>query len=425
MLDRPKAGEKAALIQVAIGAAVDDSNTQEFHLLAESAGAKAVYCKTVQRAQAEVKFYIGKGQALDIAEELAGIEVELVIFNAPLTPAQQRNLERLLNLRVLDRSGLVLDIFAQRARSHEGKLQVELAQLNHLATRLVRGWTHLERQKGGIGLRGPGETQLETDRRLLSNRVKQLKKRLEKVQKQRCELRKFREKQLIPVVALAGYTNTGKSSLFNQLTDSNVLAKNQLFATLDPTWRKLKNHPSPILLADTVGFISDLPHELVEAFKSTLEETAFADLILHVIDANDPERRDREKVVEQVLAELGAGDAPQIKVYNKIDLTNDQPKVVFCEKGLIKVVYCSAKTGVGLDLLQKAIVEHLQGFEKTGYLVINPQEGALRSQLFAHNAVLEESIQDDGALKLKIKLSQADLDKLSAKFKRSLILQIK
>lgn len=418
MFERPKSGEKAALIQVAIGESVDSAKTAEFHLLAKAAGAEIVYQREISRGQVEPKYFIGKGQAEEIAAALKMVEAEVVIFNAPLSPSQERNLEKLFNIRVLDRSGLVLDIFAQRARSHEGKLQVELAQLSHLATRLVRGWTHLERQKGGIGLRGPGETQLETDRRLLAVRLKQLKKRLEKVSKQRFEVRKSRERRAIPVVALAGYTNSGKSSLFNALTDAEVLAKNQLFATLDPTWRKLNAVGQTILLADTVGFISDLPHELVEAFKSTLEETAYADLILHVIDAADEERLAREEVVVQVLDEIGAQEVAQIRVYNKIDLTGDSAAIKRDAQGRVEAVYCSALTTEGLEQLRQAIVEFFQEEQCEGWLVLAPDEGALRAELFAQKAVLAQEIAEDGAIALHIRLSSRQLATLQARYRR-------
>ncbi|WP_298080963.1 ribosome rescue GTPase HflX, partial [uncultured Cardiobacterium sp.] len=324
MFERPKSGERAALVQVDINRTPDPAVEEEFHQLALSAGAQIIWAERYSRGEAEPRYYIGRGQAEALAAAVKAHDIELVIFNAPLSPSQERNLEKLCSARVLDRSGLVLDIFAQRARSHEGKLQVELAQLNHLATRLVRGWTHLERQKGGIGLRGPGETQLETDRRLLAVRIKQLQRRLTHVKKQREENRKARARRDIPTVALAGYTNSGKSTLFNTITEADVYAQDQLFATLDPTWRKL-NHAGAqtILMADTVGFVSDLPHELVAAFSATLEETARADLLLHVIDVADPHHLEREEVVEDVLKSINAADVPTLRVYNKIDLRGE------------------------------------------------------------------------------------------------------
>lgn len=424
MFERPQSGEKAALIQVDIGRTTDDAVREEFHLLAASAGAEAVWCATFMRAEPEPKYFIGRGQAEEIAQAVATHGIELVIFNAPLSPSQERNLEKLFQARVLDRSGLVLDIFAQRARSHEGKLQVELAQLNHLATRLVRGWTHLERQKGGIGLRGPGETQLETDRRLLAVRIKQLKKRLEKVERQRFETRKGRERRDLPTVALAGYTNSGKSTLFNRLTDANVLAKDQLFATLDPTWRKLvHNGAQTILMADTVGFVSDLPHELVAAFKSTLEETAYANLVLHVIDYADTDHLDREAVVESVLDEIGALEVPRIRVFNKIDLKAEEPRALRDSQGKIHSVFVSARTGAGMDLLIEAITGHFRERAYQGWLHLSPSEGALRAELFKEHAVLEENVREDGSLDLHITLQEKRFHQLQSQYNRPFELQ--
>ena len=340
---------------------------------------------------------------------------------APLSPSQERNLEKLFSARVLDRSGLVLDIFAQRAHSHEGKLQVELAQLNHLATRLVRGWTHLERQKGGIGLRGPGETQLETDRRLLAGRIKQLERRLGKVQKQRDENRKARSRRDIPTVALAGYTNSGKSTLFNTLTEADVYAQDQLFATLDPTWRKLRHDGAQtILMADTVGFVSDLPHELVAAFSATLEETARADLLLHVIDVADPHHLEREEVVEEVLQSIGAADVPTLRVYNKIDLRSEAPRIKSGDGGKIEAVFLSALTGEGVDLLVEAIGEHFKSGEKSGWLHLLPQEGALRAALYAEHAVQEERNAADGSQWLKLVLREKRFHQLQSQYNRRL-----
>lgn len=421
MFERPKAGEKAALIQVDIGRAFDAAREEEFHLLAQSAGAETVWTARFSRGEAEPKYLIGKGQAEQIAEAVQSYGIELVIVNAALSPSQERNLEKLLSARVLDRSGLVLDIFAQRARSHEGKLQVELAQLNHLATRLVRGWTHLERQKGGIGLRGPGETQLETDRRLLAIRIKQLEKRLAKVERQRFETRKSRSRRELPTVALAGYTNSGKSTLFNRLTHSDVLAKDQLFATLDPTWRKLQHEGrQEILLADTVGFVSDLPHELVAAFHSTLEETAFADLILCVVDYHDEERFERERVVESVLEEIGAAEVPLIRVFNKIDLADEAPRVLCDETGKVHSVFLSALTGAGTDLLIAALQSHFADGMEEGWLLLAPREGALRAELFALQALQEEQFLEDGTMALRLRIAQKDRLRLQSQYNRVL-----
>ncbi len=425
MFERPKSGERAALIQVDIGRSADDSVREEFRLLATSAGAEVVWMETFSRAEPEPKYLIGKGQAEIIADAVKAYGIELVIINATLSPSQERNLEKLFLTRVLDRSGLVLDIFAQRARSHEGKLQVELAQLNHLSTRLVRGWTHLERQKGGIGLRGPGETQLETDRRLLAVRIKQLKKRLEKVERQRYEIRKNRSRRDMPTVALAGYTNSGKSTLFNRLTNADVLAKDQLFATLDPTWRKLIHGGSKtILMADTVGFISDLPHELVAAFQSTLEETVYADLILHVIDYHDCDHIDREMVVNDVLEEIGASEVPVIRVFNKIDLKDELPRVLRDEQGNIHTVFLSAKTGLGIDLLIEAITTAFSAAEKVGWLHVQPTEGALRAELFRAQAVMEEKFCEDGSMNLHVRLPEKHLHRLESQYNRHFDLKL-
>lgn len=419
MFERPKSGERAALIQVDINTMSDPAVMQEFRDLALSAGAQICWTQTFSRSEPEPRYYIGRGQAETIAEAVKAHDIELVIFNAPLSPSQERNLEKHLSTRVLDRSGLVLDIFARRARSHEGKLQVELAQLNHLSTRLVRGWTHLERQKGGIGLRGPGETQLETDRRLLANRIKQLQARLHKVQKQRSENRKSRERQDIPTVALAGYTNSGKSTLFNVLTSAQVYAKDRLFATLDPTWRKLA-YPDPhmILLADTVGFISDLPHELVAAFSATLEETACADLLLHVIDVAEQDHSERETVVEEVLQEINADAVPTIRVYNKIDLRGDQPHILYNEHGKADTVFVSALTGAGIEALKQVIVDFFKSDEKSGWLCLSPEEGALRAALYANHSVSEERICPDGRQWLHLVLREKHFHQLQSQYNR-------
>ncbi|MDO4643370.1 MAG: GTPase HflX [Cardiobacteriaceae bacterium] len=420
MFERPKSGERAALVQVDINRTPDRAVEEEFHQLALSAGAQIIWAERFARAEAEPRYYIGRGQAESIASAVKTHDIELVIFNAPLSPSQERNLEKLLSARVLDRSGLVLDIFAQRARSHEGKLQVELAQLNHLSTRLVRGWTHLERQKGGIGLRGPGETQLETDRRLLAGRIKQLQRRLDKVQKQREENRKARGRRDMPTVALAGYTNSGKSTLFNILTEANVYAQDQLFATLDPTWRKLQyDGAQTILMADTVGFVSDLPHELVAAFSATLEETARADLLLHVIDVADPHHLDREAVVDEVLKAIDANELPMLRVYNKIDLRGETPHIKYDANGQVESVFVSALSGAGIDLLRNAIIDFFKSSERSGWLQLSPQEGALRAALYADHAVQEERIAADGSQWLKLVLREKRFHQLQSQYNRT------
>ncbi|MFZ1723587.1 MAG: ribosome rescue GTPase HflX, partial [Dokdonella sp.] len=330
MFDRSKKGERALLLQAQAPGQHDAALLEEFAELARSAGATVVGNLAARLDRPNPRYFVGTGKAEELKALRVALDADLILVNHALSPVQERNLEKLTECRVVDRTGLILDIFAQRARSHEGKLQVELAQLKHMSTRLVRGWTHLERQRGGaIGLRGPGETQLEIDRRLLAVRVKQLQKRLDKVEVQRNQARRSRERSALPVVALVGYTNAGKSTLFNAMTGAGVYAADQLFATLDPTLRRIDGLAcGPIVLADTVGFIRELPHDLVAAFRSTLAEAREADLLLHVIDASDPERDTRVADVEGVLAEIGASDLPQVLVYNKIDrLESDVPRV--------------------------------------------------------------------------------------------------
>lgn len=358
MLERPAAGERAVIVQLDFGQKDIPEQLEEVRLLAESAG--AAICSEVYgpRRSPDAATYAGKGKVQEVAAEVAAHDANLVIFNHELSPAQERNLERTLQCRVIDRTSLILDIFAQRAQSAEGKLQVELAQLDHLATRLVRGWTHLERQKGGIGLRGPGETQLETDRRLLGKRVKLLKERLVKLERQRGVQRKARARGEVLNVSLVGYTNAGKSTLFNALTHAGVYAADQLFATLDTTSRKLwLGAAGNIVISDTVGFIRDLPHELVAAFHATLDATSQADLLLHVVDSASPAREEQVAEVNKVLAEIGASDVPQIMVLNKLDLTGLPPAVERDEYGRILRIRLSARSGEGLPLLREALSE--------------------------------------------------------------------
>ncbi|MDB5813475.1 MAG: GTP-binding protein HflX [Rhodocyclales bacterium] len=359
MFERPASGNRAVLVQVDFGEASMTDRIAELALLAGSAGAETVALIQGKRRAPDAALFVGKGKAEEIAEAVRESEADIVIFNHELAPGQQRNLERVLQRRVVDRNSLILDIFALRAKSHEGKLQVELAQLQHLATRLVRGWTHLERQKGGIGLRGPGETQLETDRRLLGNRVAMLKERLKGLEKQRRVRSRARERQEVPVVALVGYTNAGKSTLFNALTKAGAFAADQLFATLDTTLRRiyLKDAANSLIVSDTVGFIRDLPHAVVAAFHSTLEETASADLLLHVVDASSPEREAQVRIVDSVLEEIGAGAVPRILVWNKIDATAGEPGVERDACGNIQRVLLSARSGAGLDNLRAALAE--------------------------------------------------------------------
>lgn len=360
MFERPATGERAVLVQLDLGQGACEERLSELKLLAISAGASVEAVVSGRRAAPDPALFAGKGKVEEIAEALRVHEGDLVIFNHALSPAQQRNLERALERRVVDRTALILDIFALRARSHEGKLQVELAQLSHLATRLVRGWTHLERQKGGIGLRGPGETQLETDRRLLGNRVKLLKTRLAQIEKQRKTRRRSRSRNEVLSVSLVGYTNAGKSTLFNALTKAGSYAADQLFATLDTTSRRLFVGSGNVVLSDTVGFIRDLPHALVAAFKATLEETAHADLLLHVVDSASEDRDAQIAAVNEVLAEIGAADVPQIMVWNKIDLTRAAATVERDDCDRIRRVFLSARTGEGLGLIRDALAETAQ-----------------------------------------------------------------
>ena len=365
MFERPTSGERAVLVQLDLGQGAIEERLSELKLLVGSAGASVEAVVQGRRAAPDSKLFAGSGKVQEVGEALRAHGADIVIFNHALSPAQQRNLERELQCMVIDRTALILDIFAQRARSHEGKLQVELAQLEHLATRLVRGWTHLERQKGGIGLRGPGEKQLETDRRLLGTRVKVLKSRLAQIEKQRKVRRRARERRDVLSVSLVGYTNAGKSTLFNALTKAGAYAADQLFATLDTTSRRLyvggdrseEGAGVNVVLSDTVGFIRDLPHALVAAFQATLEETAQADLLLHVVDSASEDRDAQIEAVNLVLAEIGAADVPQILVWNKIDLTRAAPAVERGDCDKIRRIFLSARTGEGLDLLRDALAE--------------------------------------------------------------------
>ncbi len=414
MFERPRGGQKAVLVHLEFPGTHYSQAQSEFVELAESAGAEVLASLTGRRDVPDAKYFVGSGKAAEIAAAVVEHKAELVVFNHDLSPSQERNLEKLLQCRVLDRTGLILDIFAQRARSHEGKLQVELAQLQHLATRLVRGWSHLERQKGGIGLRGPGETQLETDRRLVGARIKRLKDRLDKVRGQRRTSGAARRKAEIPAVSVVGYTNAGKSTLFNQLTGAQAYAADQLFATLDPTLRKLPLGPGEkVILADTVGFIRDLPHDLVDAFHATLEETRQADLLLHVVDAADPERIERIQQVQSVLDEIGATEVPQIEIFNKIDLIEGvQPRIERDEAGVVRRIYVSAITGAGLDLVREALVERFYSDIEERELTIPASAGRLRARLFAMGAVKSESTDEDGVSQLRICLPRAQLERL-------------
>ena len=412
MFERPQSGERAILVHAGPAGAPDDSERSEFAELARSAGAIIVDEIVSARKKPEPRFFIGKGKVEELRASAAANGAELVIFGTPLSPSQERNLERELKCRVLDRAGLILDIFAQRARSFEGKLQVELAQLRHLSTRLVRGWTHLERQKGGIGLRGPGETQLETDRRLLGRRIRQLNARLEQVDARRTMNRRNRVRAEVPTVALVGYTNAGKSTLFNALTNADVYVRDQLFATLDPTVRRLElPDGTEVVLADTVGFVRDLPHELIAAFRSTLQEAREADLILHLIDASDPNRWQRVRQVNSVLKQLDADRVPQIRVYNKIDLLDRQPRLTSNRHGEGRAVWLSASTGEGIPLLLDAIGDRLHRKTLHRLIHLQPSQGRVRSRLFELGAVLKEQAEDDGGWTLELEMAEQDLQR--------------
>ena len=378
-----------------------------------SAGGRPVALVTGHRRAPAARFFVGSGKLEEIRAVKEAEGADLVVFNHPLSPSQERNLEAALECRVIARTGLILDIFAQRARTHEGKLQVELAQLQHMSTRLVRGWTHLERQKGGIGLRGPGETQLETDRRLLRVRIRAIEARLDKVKAQRAQSRRARQRAELPLVSIVGYTNAGKSTLFNRYAAADVYAADQLFATLDPTLRRVEiPHLGEVVLADTVGFISDLPHTLIDAFKATLEETLNADLLLHVVDVAAEQRDYWMTEVELVLSEIGAGELPVLLVYNKVDLLEQAPRIIRNNEGTPIAVYLSAQNGYGLSLLEDALRERLQEDMFEASVEITPQQGKLRAALFDLGAVLEESFTPAGNSVLSVRLPKKQWQRL-------------
>ena len=411
MFERPQTGERAVLVRLGVGAPIDPEDIEEFTQLALSAGTRPVATVTGRRERPDPRYFLGSGKAEELRDVARASEADVILVDHALSPSQERNLEKLIERRVLDRNGLILDIFAQRARSFEGKLEVELAQLKHIASRLVRGWTHLERQRGGgVGLRGPGETQLETDRRLIAQRVRVLTRRLAKIKQQRETGRQMRAEIPVPSLALVGYTNAGKSTLFRALTGADAYVADQLFATLDPTVRRIQlPGGTAVVVADTVGFIRELPHELVAAFESTLTEARAATLLLHVVDASNPRREEQLHAVNAVLEEIGASAIPQLVVYNKIDRLSSAPRIDRDAEGRAVAVWISAEKAVGLDLLREAVAERLARFARRALLKVAPSAGALRSRLYAARAVRAESAGSDGSLELAVELPDIEL----------------
>ncbi len=418
--ERPRGGERALLVHINFPHQPDQDDLAEFVELVHSAVVENVELIVGSRLQPIAKTFIGKGKLTEIAAQVESLQIDVVLFNHALSPSQERNLEQSLECRVLDRTGLILDIFAQRAQSFEGKLQVELAQLKHLSSRLVRGWTHLERQKGGIGLRGPGETQLETDRRLLGKRIKYLNNRLRKVSRQREQSRQARSKADIPTISLVGYTNAGKSTLFNKLTDASVYAADQLFATLDPTLRKLRlSAQQVVILADTVGFIRHLPHDLVAAFRATLVEMREADLILHVVDCSDDSRQEKIEAVNQVLHEVGAADVPQLLIYNKIDVCGFEARVDADDQGQTWRIWLAAINKSGFEGLIEVLRNRFCERTAVYRLVLKASEGQIRAFLFENGSIDAEIFENNGDIDLKLRLTPAFFKRLKRKFKIS------
>jgi GTP-binding protein HflX len=413
VFERPRTGERAVLVRLGIGAPVDPEDLEEFRQLALSAGVQPVATVTGRRDRPDPRYFMGSGKAEELRAVAESEGAEVILVDHALSPSQERNLEKLIGRRVLDRNGLILDIFAQRARSAEGKLEVELAQLKHISSRLVRGWTHLERQRGrggGVGLRGPGETQLETDRRLVAKRIHVLERRLDKLKQQRETGRQMRAEIPVPSVALVGYTNAGKSTLFRALTGTEAYVADQLFATLDPTVRRMMlPGGAGVVVADTVGFIRELPHELVAAFQSTLTEAREATLLLHVVDASDPRREERVEQVNRVLAEIGADRIPQVLVYNKIDRLGVPPRVERDAEGRAHTVWISAEKRLGLDALVGVIAERLSRSVRRAVLGLPASAGALRAKLYSSGAVRAERSHGDGSLELDVELPDDEL----------------
>jgi GTP-binding protein HflX len=401
-------------VRLGLGAPIDPEDLEEFTQLALSAGARPVATVTGRRERPDPRYFLGSGKAAELRDVARVSDADLILVDHALSPSQERNLEKLIERRVLDRNGLILDIFAQRARSFEGKLEVELAQLKHIGSRLVRGWTHLERQKGGIGLRGPGETQLETDRRIIAQRVRVLTRRMTRIKQQRETGRQMRAEIPVPSLALVGYTNAGKSTLFRALTGAEAYVADQLFATLDPTVRRIHlTGGTAVVVADTVGFLRELPHELVAAFQSTLTEARAATLLLHVVDASNPRRAEQTEAVNSVLEEIGASAIPQILVYNKIDRLQLPPRVDRDADGRAVAVWISAEQRIGLDLLRDAVAERLARFARRALLRVPASAGALRSRLYAARAVRAESTGTDGSIELAVELPDPELLRLA------------
>jgi GTP-binding protein HflX len=418
LLERPETGERALIVHLKARDPRLTADLCEFRELALSAGAIVVDTVISSSDIHHAKFLLGTGKVAEIKSLVSVLNIDLILINHDISPAQERNLEEELQCRVVDRTGLILDIFAQRAHTFEGKLQVELAQLQHMSTRLVRGWTHLERQKGGIGLRGPGETQLEEDRRVIRDKIRNIKHKLLKVQQQREQSRHARVKAQIPTVSLVGYTNAGKSSLFKALTKESVYIADQLFATLDPTLRAIQlPYVGKVIIADTVGFIRDLPHDLVEAFSATLKETADADLLLHVIDCHDDLWREKKIQVERVLHQIGSLNVPLLEVYNKIDLLNDLSAGFEKDhNGIISVVRVSAQKNLGMEDLQQAIAERLCKDVVRGEIKLLPTQAKARAYLYEVGAVGNEQVDEQGNWVLEITIHKSRWDSLCAKF---------